>query len=212
MSVPWPADAVVYVVDDDAGVRDALGSLLRSCGLTVVAFDSAEAFLAPAAAHALACVVLDVRMAGMSGLELQRKLSNQRPGLPIVFLTGHGDIPMAVQAIKGGAVQFLTKPVQDDTLLNALRQALRAATSQSLHIDAAVSELHRRATTLTQREREVAGLVTEGLRNKQIAQRLGIGEGTVKVHRQHVMRKMEVASVAELVRCLERLRALDRSS
>lgn len=208
----WPPEALVYLVDDDASVREALGSLLRACGLRVEAFDSAEAFLASAGAAVPSCLVLDVRMPGLSGLELQRKISLERPGLAIVFISGHGDIPMAVRAIKAGATQFLTKPVHDEDLLAAIRQALRAASSRMRQVDAPVSALLQRVATLTGREREVADLVVGGLRNKQIAHQLGISEVTVKVHRQRVMGKMGVSSLAELVSMFERLRALDRLS
>lgn len=207
---PWPPDGLVDLVDDDDGVRQALGDLLRSAGLTVRLFESAEAFLAAPPAPGAACAVLDVRMPGMTGLELQRRIARDRPGLPVVFITGHGDIPMAVQAIKSGAVQFLTKPVHDEDLFTAIRQALRLSSSRLQRVDRSLSELLHRAASLSAREREVAELVVAGMRNKQVARQLGISEVTVKVHRQHLMAKMGAASLAELVSTFERLRSFDR--
>lgn len=205
----WPPDAIVYLVDDEPSVREALADLLRSAGLTVHTFDQADKLLTATMATGTACAVLDVRMPGMSGLELQRRLSHVRPEVPVVFLTGHGDIPMAVQAVKAGAVQFLTKPVHDDSLLTAIRKALLVAAGRRRRVDPETPELVQRAASLSEREREVADLVVAGLRNKELAQRLGISEVTVKVHRQHLMAKMAVTSVAELARIFERLRALD---
>lgn len=203
------ADSVVYIVDDDHSVRHALGDLLRSAGLSVQAFDCAEALPLTTPPPGPACVVLDVRMPGMTGLELQPRIARCRPEVPVIFLTGHGDIPMAVHAIKAGAVQFLTKPVHDEDLLAAIRQALRVSSARLKRCDHSISELLRCFASLTNREREVADLVVAGMRNKEVAQQLAIGEGTVKVHRQHVMAKMGLATLAELVIAFERLRLLD---
>jgi FixJ family two-component response regulator len=206
---PWHAEAIVYLVDDDERVRQALSDLLRSAGLAVQAFDSAEALPLSMPARGPACAVLDVRMPGMSGLELQRRIARVRPELAVVFLTGHGDIPMAVHAIKSGAVQFLTKPVHDEDLFTAIRQALRQSSTRLQRLDPSTDDLLKRLASLSPREREVADLVVAGQRNKQVAQLLGISEVTVKVHRQHLMAKMGAATLAELVSAFERLRALD---
>jgi FixJ family two-component response regulator len=206
---PWPAESVVYLIDDDERVRQALSDLLRSAGLSVEAFDRAEAFPLSMLACRPACALLDVRMPGTTGLELQRCIALDRPEISIVFLTGHGDIPMAVHAIKSGAVQFLTKPVNDEELLDAIRQALRLSSTKLQRCDRSTADLLRRVASLTPREREVANLVAAGLRNKQVAQQLGISEVTVKVHRQHLMAKMGVTTLAALVSAFERLRALN---
>jgi len=206
---PWPAESVVYVVDDDEGVRQALSDLLRSAGLAVQAFDRAEALPLSMPLPGPACAVLDVRMPHMTGLELQRHIGCERPELSIVFLTGHGDIPMAVQAIKSGAVQFLTKPVHDEDLLNAIRQGLRQSSVRLQRATHSTEALLKRVGGLSSREREVADLIVAGLRNKQVGQLLGISEVTVKVHRQHLMAKMGVTTLADLVSAFERLRALD---
>jgi len=194
----------VFVIDDDAAVREALQSLLRSVGLRVTTFASAREFLTSRRPDAPACLVLDVRLPGLSGLDLQRELAAAAIDLPIIFITGHGDIPMTVQAMKAGAVEFLTKPFRDQDLLDAIAQALerdRAARAQR----AGVAELHERYAELTPREREVMGLVVSGLLNKQIAAELGISEITIKVHRGQVMQKMGAESVADLVRMADKL-------
>jgi FixJ family two-component response regulator len=196
--------AMVFVIDDDTAVREALQSLLRSVGLRVATFASAREFLTSQRPDAPACLVLDVRLPGLSGLDLQRELAAVEIDLPIIFITGHGDIPMSVQAMKAGAVEFLTKPFRDQDLLDAIAQALeqdRAARAQR----AGLAELRERYEQLTPREREVMGLVVSGLLNKQIAAELGISEITIKVHRGQVMQKMGAASVADLVRMADKL-------
>jgi len=202
-----PAEAVVFVVDDDAAVREALCSLIRSVGLNAEAFVSAQDFLNSPRPDAAACLVLDVRMPGLSGLDLQRELAGSGERIPIIFITGHGDIPMSVRAMKAGAVEFLSKPFRDQDLLDAIGQALerdQAARKER----AALAEIRGRYDKLTAREREVAPLIVRGMLNKQAAAELGISEITVKVHRRNVMRKMKVRSLAELVRIFEQLRPL----
>jgi len=196
--------AMVFVIDDDTAIREALQSLLRSVGLRVATFASAREFLTSQRPDAPACLVLDVRLPGLSGLDLQRELAAVEIDLPIIFITGHGDIPMTVQAMKAGAVEFLTKPFRDQDLLDAVAQALerdRAARAQR----EGLAELRERYGQLTPREREVMGLVVSGLLNKQIAAELGISEITIKVHRGQVMQKMGAESVADLVRMADRL-------
>jgi FixJ family two-component response regulator len=206
--VTTPDGATVFVVDDDLSVREALSSLIRSAGLGVETFASAAQFAErcrrPIAAPA--CAVLDVRMPGMTGLDLQQAMATWDRAPPIVFITGHGDIPMTVRAIKAGAVEFLPKPFADDELLCAIAQGLdkdRLALRQREDL-AAVRARH---ATLTPRELEVLALMLQGLRNKQAADRLGISEVTVKVHRHHIMEKMQAGSVAALVAMVSRLQA-----
>ncbi len=196
----------VFLVDDDASVRRALTRLIKSAGYDLQAFASARDFLDSGRLthEALACLVLDVRMPGFSGLDLQRELQAANTLLPIIFVTGHGDIPMGVKAMKEGAIDFLTKPVKDSVLLNAIEQALaRAEREQSERQE--LKNLQDRLNTLTPREREVMSLVVTGFLNKQIAFDLGTVEKTVKVHRARVMEKMKVQSFAELVRIAARL-------
>lgn len=200
------SDSLVCVVDDDAAVREALGGLLRAYGFRVETFDSAEAFLRQPRAEVPTCVVLDVRMPGMSGLELQRHLAQRQEPIGVVFITAHGDIPMAVAAVKAGAIEFLVKPFDDRQLAAAVEAALRTSAAARLQ-RAASSDLLARVQTLTAREREVAELIVAGLRTKQVAGRLGITEITVKVHRHNAMSKMGAKSLAELVAMFERLRA-----
>jgi RNA polymerase sigma factor (sigma-70 family) len=197
-------DSIVYVIDDDPSIREAIKSLIRSVGMRVETFASAQEFMASRRPDAPSCLVLDVRMPGLSGLDLQRDLTDAAVQIPIIFITGHGDIPMSVRAMKAGAVEFLTKPFRDQDLLDAITQALerdREARKQQ----ADMADLRERQERLTPREREVMALVVAGLLNKQIAARLGISEVTVKLHRHQVMEKMKADSLAELVRMSERL-------
>lgn len=196
----------VFVVDDDLSVREALSSLIRSVGLRVETYPSAAAFLEAERPPGVACLILDVRMPGLSGLELQSRMAQSGPAIPIIFITGHGDIPMAVRAIKAGAVEFLAKPFRDDDLLAAIRNALaqdRASRSEA----AELGELRSRYATLTGREREVIVFMVKGMLNKQAAAELGVSEMTVKVHRHNIMQKMKVRSLPDLVRMMERVNA-----
>ena len=198
------AEALVFVVDDDAPMRESLQNLLRSVGLRVEAFASAQEFLHHTRPDVPSCLVLDVRLPGLSGLELQQRLAEGDMAMPIIFITGHGDIPMTVQAMKAGAVEFLSKPFRDQALLDAIQQAL--ARDRAAHEQRAQREdLRRRYHSLTPRERDVLALVVTGLLNKQIAGELGTSEASVKVHRQHVMAKMGAGSLAALVRMADRL-------
>ena len=197
-------DPVVFVVDDDSSLRHALTSLFRSVGLRVETFGSAREFLAGPRPDVPGCLVLDVRLPGLSGLDLQRELAAAQLDLPIIFMTGYGDIPMTVQAMKAGAVEFLTKPFRDQDLLDAIQQALardRVARAQRLEM----AEWRARFDALTPRERDVFGLVVTGLQNKQVAAALGTSEITIKRHRAQVMHKMQVTSLAELVRIADTL-------
>lgn len=197
--------AVVFVVDDDPSVRASLKFLISTVGLQVESFDSAEAFLNKEPPDGPSCLVLDVRLRGMSGLDLQRELAARNRRAPIVFITGHGDIPMSVRAMKAGAVEFLPKPFRDQDLLDAIRAALhrdRARRDQ----DKQVSELRQRFHSLTLRQREVTCLVVAGMLNKQIADELGTAENTVKVHRGRAMKKMGANSLADLIRMIEKVK------
>ncbi len=197
------AAPVVFVVDDDASVRKALGRLLKSAGLRAETFASALEFLRHDRPDAPGCLVLDVRMPGLDGLELQHALGAGNISPPIIFITGHGDIPMSVRAMKAGAVDFLPKPFDDRDLLDAVRRAI-AQDVQAGRMRAEVSEIRRRAASLTPREREVMALVVGGMLNKQIGGVLGVTEKTVKVHRGRMMAKLGVRSVADLVRLAEK--------
>jgi FixJ family two-component response regulator len=197
-------DPIVFVVDDDSSMREALIDLITSVGLLVEAFKSASEFLERRRPDAPTCLVLDVRLPGLSGLDLQRELVRTEAPIPIIFITGHGDIPMSVRAIKEGAVEFLAKPFRDQDLLDAIQHALeidRAARRERTM----VTEVRRRYESLTKREREVMTLVVSGLLNKQIAGELGSSEVTVKMHRGQVMRKMKAQSLVQLIRMAEKI-------
>jgi len=198
------SEPMVYIVDDDAAVRTALRRLFKSVGIRTETFASASAFLEHEIADAPGCIVLDVRMPRMSGLDLQGELTRRGVNLPVVFITGHGEVPMAVRALKAGAADFLQKPFQDQELIDAVHRAVEQH-RQDRATAAEQDELNRRLETLTPREREVFALVVTGLLNKQIAGELGTSEKTVKVHRARVMEKMEAGSLAQLVKISERI-------
>jgi FixJ family two-component response regulator len=194
----------VIVIDDDPGVRDSLGKLLRSTGFQVSLFGSVSEFLVTDRREGPTCLVLDVRLPGQSGLELQRELALAKIQLPIIFITGHGDIPMSVQAMKGGAIEFLTKPFREQDLLEAI-QLGHARDRARLEQERAIADLKVRFETLTPREREIMALVVSGRLNKQIAADLGVSEITVKVHRGQAMRKMRASSLPEFARMADQL-------
>lgn len=199
-----PSDPTVFVVDDDVSVREALRSLLRSVDLAVETFGSAAEFLRVKLPDAPSCLVLDVRLPGVSGLDFQGELAKSGINIPIIFVTGHGDIPMTVKAMKAGAVEFLTKPFRDQDLLDAVQVALERDKARHRNADA-IAALRAKFSTLTPREQEVMACVTGGLMNKQVAATIGITENTVKVHRGNLTRKMGARSLAELVRMADLL-------
>jgi FixJ family two-component response regulator len=197
-------EPVVYVIDDDASLREALGSLFRSVGLRVQVFASATELLQSKLPAVPSCLVLDIRLPGLSGLDLQTTLANTDIRIPIIFMTGHGDIPMSVRAMKAGAIDFLTKPFRDQDMLDAVTMALERD-RQRRSDERGVSDLRALFESLTPREREVMAFVTDGLMNKQIAGEIGISEITVKIHRGNVMKKMGARSLADLVRMADML-------
>lgn len=197
-------DAIVYVVDDDDAIREALSGLLRSVGLAMLGFGSPREFLEQTRTDAPSCLVLDVRLPGASGLEFQRELAAANENIPIIFITGHGDIPMSVRAMKAGAAEFLTKPFRDQELLDAIQSALatdRARRDQ----DRSLADLRARLASLTERERQVMAILVQGHVNKQIGAAIGTTESTVKAHRAQIMRKMQAATLADLIRMAGRL-------
>ena len=200
------ASPTVIVIDDDPSVRKALQNLLQSVGLQVEALASAQEFFGRKLPEGPCCLVVDVRLPGRSGLDFQEDLAKAKVRLPLIFITGHGDVRMSVRAMKGGAVEFLTKPFRDQELLDAIQSALEGDRARREH-DNAISTLGRRYESLTSREREVMALVADGAPNKKIAAQLGVSEITVKAHRGRVMRKMKFRSLADLVRMADKLRA-----
>ena len=208
MTNPAP---VVLVIDDDASVRGALRDLFESIGMRVMVFDSTQEFLRTTRPKAPCCLVLDVRLPGQSGLDLQHELNERNIALPIVFLTGHGDIPMSVRAMKAGAIEFLTKPFREQDLLDAVQTALDRDRS-TREDEELLTELRRRCDALTPRERAVMRLIVAGRRNKQIAGEIQTSEATVKVHRMNLMRKMQASSLADLIVMARRLGSSDKSS
>jgi FixJ family two-component response regulator len=200
------AKPIVFIVDDDAWIRESLETLIQDQDWQPETFASAQEFLDRPRASTPSCLVLDISLPGLNGLELQKRVAAERTDLPIIFVTGHGDIPMSVGAMKAGAVEFLTKPFNDEVLLTAIRQALERS-RQALAQEAEMQELRDRYASLTPRERDVMALVASGLLNKQVAGDLGITESTVKAHRGQVMQKMKANSVADLVKMTARLHA-----
>ena len=194
----------VFIVDDDISVRESLELLIRHAGWQPETFESAQEFLSRPRLLAPSCLVLDVRLPGLTGLDVQRRVSADRPDMPIIFITGHGDVPMTVQAMKAGAVEFLTKPFGDDVLLTAVRNAIERSRS-ALRREAELRGLREAHASLSRREREVMALVVSGRLNKQVGGELGISEITVKAHRGKVMRKMKADSLADLVKMATRL-------
>lgn len=203
-------EAAVFVVDDDVSIREALKNLLRSVGLKVETFRSADEFLTSKPASAPSCLILDIRLPGLSGLDLQRQLTQSNREIPIVFITGHGDIPMSVRAIKGGAIEFLTKPFRDQDLLDAVRLAVERSREARVR-EAEAADLRERYASLTTREQQVLSLVVRGVINKQIAMEIGISEPTVKLHRGRLMEKMRATSLADLIGMAQKLGATGKS-
>jgi FixJ family two-component response regulator len=198
------AKPFVFIVDDDAWIRESLETLIQDQGWQPETFASAQEFLDRPRASTPSCLVLDISLPGLNGLELQKRVAAERTDLPIIFVTGHGDIPMSVGAMKAGAVEFLTKPFNDEVLLTAIRQALERS-RLALAQETEIQQLRDRYASLTARERDVMALVVSGLLNKQVAGELGITESTVKAHRGQVMQKMKANSVADLVKMTARL-------
>jgi FixJ family two-component response regulator len=201
------AAPTVFIVDDDRGMRHAVQDLVESVGLHAESFSTAEEFLSREPSSGPTCLVLDVRLPQMSGLDFQRRLTEIGIQIPIIFITAHGDIPMSVRALKSGAVEFLTKPFRDQDLLDAIQQALKRD-QIAREQQAEIQDLRKRYEALTVREREVMGLVISGLLNKQIASELGTSEATVKIHRGNLMQKMQAGSIIELVRMTDKLKIL----
>jgi FixJ family two-component response regulator len=206
-SSPMPTvTPIVFIVDDDVSVRESLELLIQNEGWQAETFASAQEFLDHPRAALPNCLILDVSLPGLNGLELQQRVAAERTDMPIIFITGHGDIPMTVRAMKAGAIEFLTKPFNDEALLNAIRQALQRS-RLALNHEAEIRELRNRYVLLTPRERQVMALVVSGLLNKQIGGELGISEITVKAHRGQVMQKMKADSLAALVKMAAKLRS-----
>jgi FixJ family two-component response regulator len=200
------AQPVVVIIDDDPDIRDALQGLLETVDLQAAPFATASEFLASKRPEGQCCIVLDVRLPGLSGLDFQQELAREDIPIPIIFITGHGDIPMSVRAMKAGAVEFLTKPLRDQDLLDAIQAALRRDRAR-LEEERRVAELRKRHEALTVREREVMALLVSGRVNKQIAAEIGISEVTVRLHRGQIMRKMRAGSLADLIRMADRIKS-----
>ncbi len=200
-----PDEEMVFIVDDDASIREALGNLLESVGISTEHFESAERFRERWDRERPGCLLLDARLPGMSGMELQEELNESGIGIPIIFMTAHGDVPMVRKVLKAGAIEFLTKPFQKEELLQSVRQAF-AFDRERRTEEAARESILARLSLLSEREREVLAMVTAGLLNKQIASKLNLSEVTVKLHRRHVMEKMQAESLADLVKMCERIK------